>query len=108
MKMTRASLVWSIAGLLAAVALPWYALQEGLDSGAWLSGLWSSEDYASGIGQVIAHGKWWLAPVLAALVACLAVSLLPLERERQGSLLLLASGLALVLFVAQALGIGLR
>ena len=106
--MPRAPLAWSIAGLLAAVVLPWYALQEGLDSGVWLSGLWSSEDYASGLGQILAQGKWWLAPVLAALVACLAVALLPLERERQGTLLLLASGIGLVLFVAQALGIGLR
>ena len=30
----RAPLVWSIAGLLAVALLPWYALQEGLDSGA--------------------------------------------------------------------------
>jgi len=47
-------LAWSAAGLLAAVVLPWYALQEGLDSGVWLSGLWSSEDYASGLGQLLA------------------------------------------------------
>ena len=106
--MPGAPLAWSIAGLLAAVVLPWYALQEGLDSGVWLSGLWSSEDYASGLGQILAQGKWWLTPVLAALVACLTVALLPLERERQGTLLLLASGIGLVLFVAQALGIGLR
>src|SRR3954452_25211833 len=104
----RAALAWSAAGLLAAVALPWYALQEGLDSGVWLSGLWASEDYASGLGQLIAHGRWWLAPVLLELAASLVVSLLPLERERRGSLLLLASGIGLVLFVAQALGIGLR
>jgi iron(III) transport system permease protein len=38
---SRAPLVWSAAGLLAAVALPWYALQEGLQSGDWLAGLWS-------------------------------------------------------------------
>ena len=84
------------------MVLPWYALQEGLDFGVWLGGLWSSEDYASGLGQLLAHGKWWLTPVLAALVACLTVALLPLERERQGTLLLLASGIGLVLFVAQA------
>ena len=52
----RAPLAWSVAGLVAAVVLPWYALQEGLDSGVWLSGLWSSEDYASGLGQLLAHG----------------------------------------------------
>lgn len=108
MRMQRAPLAWSAAGLLAAVALPWYSLQEGLDAGGWLAGLWSSEDYASGLGQIVEHGKWWLVPVLLSLVACAAVSLLPVACERRGSLLLLASGVGLVLFVAQALGIGLR
>ena len=65
----RALLAWSAAGLAAAVLLPWYALQEGLGSGAWLSGLWSSEDHASGLAQLVAHGKWWLAPALIALAA---------------------------------------
>ena len=46
--------------------------------------------------------------MLLALAGCLAISLLPLERERRGTLLLLASGIGLALFVAQALGIGLR
>ena len=76
----RAPLAWSTAGLLAAAALPWYALQEGLDSGAWLTGLWSSEDYASGLAQIVEHGRWWLAPVLGALAACLAACLVPLSR----------------------------
>ena len=104
----RAALAWSAAGLAAAVVLPWYALQEGLDSGAWLGGLWASEDYASGIAAVIAHGKWWLAPVLLALVACLAVSLPPMAREKRGNLLAVLAGMGLALFVLEALGIGLR
>ena len=102
------SAAWSAAGLLAAIALPWYALQEGLDSGAWLSGLWSSEDYASGLAQIVEHGKWWLAPVLVALMACLAAALVPATRQRRGTLLLIASTAGLLLFVVQALGIGLR
>ncbi len=105
---SRAPLAWSAAGLLAAVALPWYALQEGLDSGAWLGGLWSSEDYAGGLAQIVEHGKWWLAPVLVALVTCLAVALMPATRQRRGTLMLIASTAGLLLFVAQALGIGLR
>ncbi len=105
---SRPALVWSAAGLLAAVAQPWYALQEGLDSGAWLIGLWSSEDYASGLAQVVEYGRWWLAPVLAALAACLAAALVPATRQRRGALLLIASTTGLLLFVAQALGIGLR
>ncbi len=104
----RAPLAWSAAGLVSAVALPWYALQEGLDSGAWFSGLWSSEDYASGLAQIVEHGKWWLTPAPLALVACLVISLLPIGRERRGLLVVLASASGLVLFAAQALGIGLR
>lgn len=105
---SRAPLAWSAAGLLAALALPWYALQEGLDSGAWLGGLWSSEDYASGLGQIVEHGRWWLAPVLLALVACLAAALVPATRQRRGTLLLISATAGLLLFAAQALGVGLR
>ncbi|MFO1084668.1 MAG: iron ABC transporter permease [Reyranellaceae bacterium] len=104
----RALLAWSAAGLAAAVLLPWYALQEGLGSGAWLSGLWSSEDDASGLAQLVAHGKWWLAPALIALAACAVLSLTPLPRERRGTLLLIASGAGVVLLAAESLGIGLR
>src|SRR6476659_7482335 len=106
--MSRAPLAWSVAGLLAAVALPWYALQEGLDSGVWLAGLWSSEDYASGLAQIVEHGRWWLAPVLVALAACLAACLVPLSRERRGAWLSLASAGGVVLFVAQGLAVGLH
>jgi iron(III) transport system permease protein len=106
--MSRPALAWSVAGLLAACVLPWYGLQEGLDSGAWLGGLWASEDYASGLAQAVVHGRWWLAPVLIVLVVAAIVSLVPAPRERRGGLLVLASGLGVVLFFAQAFGIGLR
>src|SRR6478736_4446027 len=100
----RAPLAWSVAGLLAAAALPWYALQEGLDSGTWLIGLWSPEDTASGLAQIVEHGRWWLAPVLVALAACLV----PLSRERRGTWLAIASAGGVVLFVAQGLAVGLH
>ena len=105
---SRAPLAWTVAGLLSAVALPWYALQEGLDSGAWLSGLWASEDHAGGLAQILVHGKWWLAPAIAALVTCLAISLAPATRERRGTWLVIASSLGIAAFVAQGLAIGLR
>src|SRR5437868_514869 len=104
----RASLAWSVAGLIAAVALPWYALQEGLDSGVWLSGLWSSEDYGSGLAEAAMHGKWWLSPVLLALAACLAISLPPMARERRRLLLVAVASAGLALFGVEALSIGLR
>ena len=75
--MARAPLLWPLAGLLAAVLLPWYALQDGLGTAGWIAGLWSSEDEASALAQVLVHGRPWLAPPLLALLACLVVSLLP-------------------------------
>jgi iron(III) transport system permease protein len=106
--MSRAAVSWSIAGLLAAVLLPWYGLEEGLGSGAWIAGLWSSEEAAGGLVQSIVHGRWWLAPTLAALFGCLVVSLLPLAPARRGMGLLIAGGGGVVLFAAQAFAVGLR
>ncbi|MBS0539771.1 MAG: iron ABC transporter permease, partial [Proteobacteria bacterium] len=94
--------------LLAAVLLPWYGLEEGLGSGGWIAGLWSTEEAGSGLAQVMAHGRWWLTPVLAALVLCFLVSIAPMTPGRRGTALVLASGAGLVLFAAQAFGVGLR
>jgi len=105
---SRPALGWSAAGLIAALALPWYALQAGLDDGGWMRGLWNSEDEAGGLAQALVHGRWWLLPPLLALAACAAIALLPLPRERRGALLLAASGAGVALFAAQAFGIGLR
>jgi iron(III) transport system permease protein len=105
---SRAPLLWSLAGALAATLLPWYALQEGLAPAGWLGGLWTSEDHAAAIAQATVHGKWWLWPVLAALALCIAASVTPLPRERRGAALVLAAGAGLVVYVVQALGIGLR
>jgi iron(III) transport system permease protein len=105
---SRSALAWSLAGLLAAAGLPWYALQEGLDSAAWLGGLWSSEDYATAAAQVAVYDRWWLAPGLAALLLSLVVSLAPMARDRRGAVLATVSALGLILFLAQAFAIGLR
>ena len=106
--MARAPLLWSLAGLLAGVLLPWYALQEGLGSGSWIAGLWTSEDEASGLAQALVHGRPWLAPPLVALLAGFLLSLLPLSRERRGTALLVAAALGILSYAAQALAIGLR
>jgi len=106
--MSRAALAWSIAGLLATTLLPWYGLEEGLGSGVWLSGLWSSEDYAGGVAQVLVHGRWWLAPALVALLSCFVVAAAPLAPGRRGTLLAIASAAGVVLFGVQAFAIGLR
>ncbi|MFI5032814.1 MAG: ABC transporter permease [Reyranellales bacterium] len=106
--MSRPAVAWSAAGLLAAVLLPWYALQDGLGSGAWLAGLWSDDTAADGLAQIVVHGKWWLAPPLAVLAGCLAVAMLPMAAARRGACLMAASAVGLALFAAQAFAIGLH
>ncbi len=104
----RAPLVWSVAGLLASALLPWYALLEGLDTTEWLGALWSAEDHGNGLTQIFRYGTWWLAPALLALAASLVVGLWPMTRERRGRWLLGLGSTGLVLFVSQALAIGLH
>ena len=97
LQMSRAALAWSMAGLLAALFLPWYGLDDGVGAGVWLSGLWSSEDHAGGVAQVLVLGRWWLAPALMALVGCLAVSAMPMASCRRGTWLAIASASGVVL-----------
>ena len=108
LQMSRAALAWSMAGLLAALFLPWYGLDDGVGAGVWLSGLWSSEDHAGGVAQVLVLGRWWLAPALMALVGCLAVSAMPMASCRRGTWLAIASASGVVLFGLQAFAVGLR
>ena len=59
--------------------------------------------------QVVAHGKWWLAPVLLALVACARDRAAAADaRTARHAACCWRAASGLVLFVAQALGIGLR
>ncbi|MBL0899318.1 MAG: hypothetical protein IBJ17_11560, partial [Reyranella sp.] len=95
MTFSRPALAWSAAGLLAALLLPWYALQAGLDDGGWVAGLWTSEEDAGGLAQALAHGRWGLLPPLAALLACCTIALLPLPPARPGAWLLPAGAAGL-------------
>ena len=104
----RAALLWSAVALLGALALPWYALEEGLAAASWLSGLWSSEDFAGGVAQAVVHGRWWLAPVLAAVLWCAVIATLPLKAERRGTLMVIGAAAGVVLFGLEAFAIGLR
>ena len=64
--MNRAALAWSAAGLLAALLLPWYALQEGLDSARLalpalvVGGLRQRRRQIAGARQMVAGaGRCW-------------------------------------------------
>ncbi len=88
----RAGGIWPTLGLAAALVLPWYKVGPG------------------GMDSAVAHvlaGRWWLAPVILAVVVLGAVAWNGGNwRERPVALWLPALGLGL--FVLQAFGVGLR
>ena len=63
----RAVRLWLVVGLLAYIALPWYAIQDT----AWYSVLpkiLGGPETASGIVQALVHGRKWLLVGLIGLV----------------------------------------
>ena len=92
--------LWVAAGLLAYVALPWYAIQDT----AWYSvmgQIFAGPDTANGLVQAVIHGRKWLLLGLAGLViAMIAIGQPPGRQQARwlmaggliGSLGLLASG----------------
>lgn len=93
----RVGLVWATIGLLSFVLLPWYAVEDGLFSFAWLTdGYIGDRDYAPALFQGLLHAKWWLLPLILPLVGAL------LAGWRQDAKLQVWSGLGgLALFLLQ-------
>ena len=81
---------WALAGLLAYLALPWYAIQDS----AWYSvlpQLLGGLETANGLMQAVMHGRLWLLLGLAGLaVATCSLALPPGRKQGQ---LLIAGGL---------------
>ncbi|MBP9905214.1 MAG: iron ABC transporter permease [Rhodoferax sp.] len=82
--------LWLITGLLAYVLLPWYAIQDT----AWYSVLpqiFGGAETASGLVQMLAHGRVWLGLGLLGLLLAAVGLLVPPGRPQ--STWLLAGGL---------------
>ena len=68
--------LWLITGLLAYVLLPWYAIQDT----AWYSVLpqiFGGAETASGLVQMLAHGRVWLGLGLLGLLLAAVGLLVP-------------------------------
>jgi iron(III) transport system permease protein len=105
--MRRSVVLWLAVGWVGLAALPWYAIEDGFWSFAWLDGYPIDSDYAPGLLQALGHGRGWLLPVCLALAAPLAV----LGRLKTdpwfAAVLLLAGGLGLAYTMAQGFAIGI-
>ena len=73
----RALRLWLAAGGLAYVILPWYAIQDT----AWytvMGQIFGGAETASGMVQILAHGRIWLAVGLAGLcIAAIGLAIPP-------------------------------
>ena len=87
--------------------LPWYGVEDGFWLFAWLTEYPAGADAAPGLLQILVIGRWWLAPLVLALAAPLAV----LWRRRTDPLfstvLLAAGSFGIVCLLAQGFSIGL-
>ncbi|WP_417211580.1 ABC transporter permease [Antarctobacter sp.] len=100
---------WIIAGWVGFCILPWYGVEDGFWSFAWLmNGYPFDEDFAPAAFLIAQGEKLWLAP----LVIPLAMPLLVLGRLKSDPLfariLILAGALGFGWLIAQGFGIGIR
>jgi len=101
----RALLSWLIVGVAGYLLLPWYALQDTVLGIAWLRD-WAGLDNAPAIVQAFRHGRPWLLPLGALLLAgsaLLAPGLDPRTRAN-GMIAVGAAGFAFLLVQGFAIG----
>ena len=105
--MSRTARYWLVAGWIAVLLLPWYALEDGLFASGWLTDAWS-EDVAPLAVQASRHGRTWLWPILAILALPLLVWRRP-KGDAFGTALLIGVGAAgIAWMLLQGFAIGLR
>lgn len=95
-----------IAGGIGAILLPWYGLPASLWPMAWL-GQFGAPDAAPALIQALAHGRWWLWPVVIALAMPLAVIGRAPPRT-VANVAIVAGGFGLAWFFLQGFAVGLN
>ncbi|TNM59766.1 ABC transporter permease [Aliirhizobium smilacinae] len=93
-------------GLAVLVVVPWYRIDKGFLSFAWLGDFPSEASVAPGILQIFLHGRVWLIGVLVALALALSARFVA-DPMTRGRLLAWAGGLGVLFLVLQGLAIGI-
>jgi iron(III) transport system permease protein len=102
----RAIMVWLSIGLLAYLALPWYAIQDS-NGLLQIPNVFSDADAGNGVMQAGAYGRPWLwIGVLGLLLAGAGAWMLP--TRRQGAVLIAGGLLGLLGLLATAFSIGAK
>ena len=71
--MNRPAALWLAVGWGGFVLLPWYGVEDGFWSFAWLADYPAGADTAPAPLQILLIGRWWLAPMALPLAAPLLV-----------------------------------
>ena len=90
----RAIVAWLVVGLLAYLALPWYAIQDA-NGLLQIPNVFSSSEAGNGVMQASTHGKPWLWLGMAGLLVA-GASALMVPTRKQGALLMAGAGLGLL------------
>ncbi|MGU3576100.1 ABC transporter permease [Brucellaceae bacterium C25G] len=64
------------------VLLPWYRIEGGFFSFKWLSDLFSSQDHAVGVMQVLVFNRFWLWGIVLLMALCGAARLWATQQKR--------------------------
>lgn len=67
--MNRPAALWLALGWGGFALLPWYGVEDGFWSFAWLFDYPAGADAAPALLQVLLFGRWWLAPMVLPLAA---------------------------------------
>ncbi|MDQ2079022.1 iron ABC transporter permease [Xanthobacteraceae bacterium Astr-EGSB] len=100
---------WTLLAAGFAVAVPpWHMLQDDMTWRTAFAFFRDDADTASALAQALFFGRWWLWPIIAALVVAIPAVLPGVARPMRARLLTIAGVFGLAAYVAQGWSIGVR
>ena len=101
----KAIALWLAVGAVGFLAIPWYALQDSILSGAWLRH-YSARENAPALLQGLRHGRIWLLAIGAMLLLAAPLLAPGIARRFRARGLLLVGAAGFVILAAQGFAIG--
>jgi len=101
----RSVLLWLAVGAAGFLFVPWYALQDSVFTLRWI-GHFATKEAAPALLQVFLHGKGWLAPLGALLVAGIALAVLSTDRRARANALIAVGAAGFLYLLIQGFAIG--
>jgi len=97
----RFSLAIGAIGLL---FVPWYALQDSVFGLSWIPNF-ATKEASPALLQILLHGKGWLVPLVAILVAAAAMPFARMERRTRATTLCAVGAIGFIYLFAQGFAI---